>query len=86
MTTTAPHTPRPRPLTRSTQDKKIAGVSGGLGAYFKVDPVLFRIAFVVGTVFGGAGLLAYVALLFVPTDADVDATAAAPVTPPPVVA
>jgi phage shock protein PspC (stress-responsive transcriptional regulator) len=60
---------QPRRLTRSTTDKYLAGVSGGLGRYFGVDPVLFRIAFGVSIVFGGIGILAYVALwLFLPTD------------------
>jgi phage shock protein PspC (stress-responsive transcriptional regulator) len=47
----------------------IGGVSGGLGRYFGVDPILFRIAFVVLAFAGGAGLLAYIGLLaFVPAD------------------
>ena len=33
-------------LYRSQADKKIAGVCGGLGEYFSVDPVLIRLAFV----------------------------------------
>jgi phage shock protein PspC (stress-responsive transcriptional regulator) len=58
-----------RRLTRSTTDKYVAGVSGGLGRYFGLDPVLFRIGFGVSIVFGGIGILAYVALwLFLPTD------------------
>ena len=69
MTTQELHTRRPALLTRSTTDRKIGGVAGGLGAYFAVDPILFRIGFVLTTVFGGAGLVAYVALLvFVPAD------------------
>lgn len=36
-----------------------AGVSGGLGHYFGVDPVLFRVLFATSAFFGGAGLLAY---------------------------
>jgi phage shock protein PspC (stress-responsive transcriptional regulator) len=45
------------------------GVSGGLGRYFGVDPMLFRIGFVLSLFFGGVGGLAYVLLaLFVPTD------------------
>jgi phage shock protein PspC (stress-responsive transcriptional regulator) len=69
----------PRILTRSTTDKKISGVSGGLAAYLGIDPLLVRIGFVVATLASGAGLLAYVALLvLVPTD---DATAAAPPVP-----
>jgi phage shock protein PspC (stress-responsive transcriptional regulator) len=59
----------PRRLTRSTGDKYVAGVSGGLGRYFGLDPVLFRIGFGVSMVFGGIGILAYIALwLFLPTD------------------
>ncbi|MEM8904662.1 MAG: PspC domain-containing protein [Actinomycetota bacterium] len=50
----------PRRLYRSMDDRKVAGVGGGLGDYFGVDPVLFRLGFVLGTVFGGVGLLAYV--------------------------
>jgi phage shock protein C len=48
-----------RRLTRSRTDRVIAGVCGGIGHYFGVDPVLVRIAFVILTVLGGSGLLAY---------------------------
>ena len=59
----------PRTLTRSTTDRKISGVSGGLGAYLGIDPVLVRVGFVVTTLASGAGLLAYLALLaIVPAD------------------
>src|SRR3954451_18033017 len=58
-----------RRLTRSSSDKVIGGVAGGLGRYFGVDPILFRIAFVVLTFAGGVGALAYIGLLaFVPAD------------------
>ena len=36
----------------------LAGVAGGLGRYFGIDPVIVRIAFVVLTFFGGAGVAA----------------------------
>src|SRR5215208_2224390 len=49
-----------RRLTRSSSDKLIGGVAGGLGRYFGVDSILFRIAFVVLTFAGGVGVLAYV--------------------------
>jgi phage shock protein C len=59
----------PRTLTRSSTDRKISGVSGGLGAYLGIDPVLVRVGFVVTTLASGAGLLAYLALLaIVPAD------------------
>src|SRR5215207_948687 len=58
-----------RRLTRSSSDKLIGGVAGGLGRYFGVDPILFRIAFVVLVFAGGVGVLAYIGLLaFVPAD------------------
>ena len=58
-----------RRLTRSTSDKMLGGVAGGLGAHFSVDPILFRIGFAVTTLFSGAGVLAYLAMLaFVPSD------------------
>jgi len=58
-------------LRRSRQDRMIAGVCGGLGNYFGIDPVWFRLAFVVLTVGGGAGLLIYlVAWLVIPEEAE----------------
>jgi len=49
----------------------IAGVCGGLGRHLDIDPVVFRIMFVVLTFFGGLGLLVYAALwLFVPVDGE----------------
>jgi len=33
----------------SSFDKKISGVCGGLGDYFTLDPLLFRLAFVILT-------------------------------------
>jgi phage shock protein PspC (stress-responsive transcriptional regulator)/predicted membrane protein len=66
-----PSSPGVRRLTRSSSDKLIGGVAGGLGRYFGVDPILFRIAFVVLTFAGGVGILAYIGLLaFVPADDD----------------
>jgi phage shock protein PspC (stress-responsive transcriptional regulator) len=60
-----------RRLTRSSSDKLVGGVAGGLGRYFGVDPILFRVAFAVLTFAGGVGILAYIGLLaFVPADDD----------------
>ena len=44
----------------SNQNKVIAGVGGGLGEYFDIDPVLIRIGFVVLVFLHGFGLLAYI--------------------------
>lgn len=46
-------------LRRSSSDSVIAGVCGGIGAYLDIDPVVVRIALVLFTLFGGAGLLVY---------------------------
>ncbi len=57
----------PARLRRSADDKMVGGVCGGLGAYFNTDPVWFRLAFVVVTLAGGAGILIYlVAWLVIP--------------------
>ena len=52
----------PRKLYRSPTNRLVAGVSGGVGEYFNVDPTLIRALFVVLTVFGGAGLIIYLAM------------------------
>ena len=45
----------------------IGGVCGGIGRYFQIDPVLVRLAFVLFTLAGGAGVLIYLILLIVIT-------------------
>ncbi|WP_345526373.1 PspC domain-containing protein [Nocardioides endophyticus] len=58
-------------LRRSTTDRKVAGVAGGLGRHLDVDPLILRVAFVVLVFFGGAGLILYGACwLLVPEDGD----------------
>jgi len=52
-------------LTRSATDKKIAGICGGLGEYFNVDPVIFRIAFCFAIFMGGTGFILYIIMLLV---------------------
>ena len=62
-------------IRRSTSDRKVAGVAGGLGRHLDVDPLLLRVAFVVLTFFGGAGLIVYAAgWLLVPEDDGSEAT------------
>ncbi|WP_107982878.1 PspC domain-containing protein [Rhodococcus sp. OK519] len=51
---------RTRPL-RLPQQGHIAGVAAGIGQRYSVDPVLVRVAFVVSTIFGGAGIILYIA-------------------------
>lgn len=52
-------------LVRSKKDRIIAGVCGGLGEYFDLDPIFFRLAFVLATFFGGSGVLIYIILFFI---------------------
>lgn len=70
----APPDARPQnrqPLRRSSADRKIAGVCGGLGRYLGVDPLLFRVLLPVLAIFGGVGLLIYLGgWLFLPADGD----------------
>ena len=73
-------TPSPTPLTRSTTDKKIAGVAGGLARHLDVDPVLVRVGFAVSILFSGAGLLAYLVMLAVVPRDDAQSTGAHPAT------
>jgi len=42
-------------LHRLADDKKLAGVCAGLGEYFDVDPVFFRLFFLLSLFFGGLG-------------------------------
>lgn len=47
-------------LYKSSSDRKIAGVCGGLGEYLGVDPTVVRLVWVFAVLFAGVGLLAYV--------------------------
>ena len=58
-------TPRTRHLYRRATDRSIFGVCGGLADYFGIDPILVRLAFVLVTLAGGAGILVYLILTLV---------------------
>lgn len=47
-------------LYRSSTNKVIGGICGGIGEYFAVDPVLVRIIAVISCFVGGFGLMAYI--------------------------
>lgn len=54
-------------LYRSKKYRKIAGVCGGLGEYFDIDPIIFRMLFVALFLSGGSGILIYGLMwIFVP--------------------
>jgi phage shock protein C len=52
-------------LVRTQNDRMIGGVCGGLGRYLNLDSTLVRLAFVLFTLAGGAGVLIYLILLIV---------------------
>jgi phage shock protein C len=52
-------------LFRSQTNKVFAGVCGGLAEYFDVDPVVIRILFVLMVLFGGTGIILYIAAIFI---------------------
>ncbi len=64
--------PGPVPqLRRSSRQKVVAGVCGGLGRYCNVDPVIFRIVLGVLSVTGGLGLIFYgFAWLLIPLEGE----------------
>jgi len=53
---------QPKRLYRSSTQRVVGGVCGGLGEYFAVDPVWFRIGFIVLAIGGGSGVLAYLVM------------------------
>ncbi|HEU5111534.1 MAG TPA: PspC domain-containing protein [Micromonosporaceae bacterium] len=59
---------RPR---RPRRGRKVAGVAAGIGNRYGIDPVIVRVAFVVATFYGGAGILFYIlGWLFLPEQDD----------------
>lgn len=58
--------PARKELRRSYRERVIAGVCGGLAEYFDIDTTLFRVLYVVATLFTAfAGVLAYIVLWIV---------------------
>lgn len=47
-------------LYRSSQDKMICGVCGGIAEYFDLDPTLVRLGWIIFCVMFGSGILAYI--------------------------
>ena len=76
-TTVVPPPGRPeiRRLTRSSEGRVIAGVGRGLANYTGMDPVVFRVGFIVLAIAGGTGIFAYLLMwLAVPLDSSPRAT------------
>jgi phage shock protein PspC (stress-responsive transcriptional regulator) len=61
-----PNAAQPHRLTRSTKERMVAGVAGGLAEYLDVDPVAVRIGFVIASfLLGGIGGPILYALMWV---------------------
>lgn len=59
---TSPVYTKSKRLSRSKTDRVIAGVCGGLGEYFDIDPVIIRALFALFVVTGGSGVFVYIIL------------------------
>ena len=66
-------------LRRSSAQRMIAGVCGGLAEYFNIDPILIRLVFVVLAFMGAGGVLLYIVLWVVmPEDSSAQNTPTTP--------
>ena len=52
-------------LYKIEEGKKIDGVCGGIAEYFDLDPSLVRLLWVLGTLTIGAGVILYIAAVFI---------------------
>ena len=66
-----------RRLLRRTDNKMVAGVASGLGDYFGIDPVWFRLGFVLTTFMGGVGILAYIVMWIIMPESSASAASGA---------
>ena len=58
-------------LYKSRTEKKLDGVCGGIAEYFDVDPTVIRLAWVIFSLCGGSGILAYIiCAIIIPTRPD----------------
>ena len=58
-------------LYKSRTNKMVAGVCGGIGEYFNIDPTLVRLGFVALSFLAGGGLLVYIlACIIIPQRVD----------------
>ena len=56
-------------LVKSSMNRTICGVCGGIGEYLNIDPTVIRVLWVIFACMGGAGLLAYiVAAIIIPEE------------------
>lgn len=52
-------------LYKSSTDKKLAGVCGGIAEYFNIDPTIVRLLWALISLAYGTGIIAYIVCAFV---------------------
>ncbi len=58
-------------LYKSSKDKNLDGICGGIAEYFNIDSTLVRLLWVIFSLSGGAGILAYIiCMLIIPSEPD----------------
>ncbi len=61
----------PKRLRRSSSDRMISGVCGGIAKYFDIDAIIVRVLWVLFTFAGGSGIIVYIAaIIIIPLDDD----------------
>ena len=73
----------PKRLYRSTRERMLAGVCGGLAEYLNIDPTVVRKIFFLQALFGGPGLLLYIVMWIVVPERPDDWRPPEPPPPPP---
>ena len=59
-------------LYRVQKGKKLCGVCAGIAEYFKLDPTIVRLIWVILSLGGGVGVLAYIICAFVLPEKPID--------------
>jgi len=52
-------------LYRSTENRVIAGVCGGVAEYFNIDPAIARVVWIIAGIIGGSGIVAYIIAMII---------------------
>lgn len=64
---------RMKKLVKSSSNRYICGVCGGIADYLNVDPTIIRLAWVLFCFLGGSGIIAYIIAAIVMPEADENA-------------
>ena len=56
-------------LRKSSANRMLAGVCGGVAEYLDVDPTVVRVLWAIGSAFAGAGVIAYIACAIIMPEA-----------------